>query len=117
MNILIMIMYIISTTSGLVLVKFGSTVGMPISILGSGIKYNINIWTLIGISLYGISFLLYIYLISKYNLGYIIPLLSAFVYILIFAASFLIFKESFTFIKIIAISMIMIGVILLNIQK
>jgi drug/metabolite transporter (DMT)-like permease len=70
-----------------------------------------------GILLYGISFILYLYLISKFQLGYIIPLTSAFVYIFIFVASFLIFNEAFTITKIIGICLIVAGLTFLNLKS
>ena len=57
------------------------------------------------------------YLISKFDLGYIIPLTTALVYVLIFFASFVIFKEAFTALKIVGIVLIVIGVLLLNLKK
>jgi multidrug transporter EmrE-like cation transporter len=71
----------------------------------------------VGIALYGTSFLLYTFLISKYDLGYIIPLTTAFVYVLIFFASFFIFKELFTVFKITGIFLILMGIVLLNLKK
>lgn len=117
MSIIILIAYVLSTSSGLILLKFGTTSGMPISFVENAIKFNFNLYSIIGIFLYGLSFLLYIYLISKFDLGFIIPITTALVYILIFAASFLIFHEVFTVLKIIAISLIIFGVILLNFNK
>jgi multidrug transporter EmrE-like cation transporter len=57
------------------------------------------------------------YLLSKYDLGYIIPLTTALVYMIIFVASYLIFKETFTILKIVGITLIMVGLMLLNIKK
>ena len=117
MSVLILAAYVISTASGLILIKLGTTNGMPVSIVENALKFNINPYVVFGILLYGISFLLYIYLLSKFDLGYIIPITTALVYVLIFIASFVIFKEAFTLIKIAAISLIIFGVILLNISK
>ena len=90
---------------------------MPVSLLGNKVSVNINPFTVGCIALYGVSFLLYIYLISKFDLGYIIPLAAAFVYILIFLASYFIFKEQFTTPKTIGIILIMAGIIFLNLKK
>jgi len=117
MQIILFIAYILSTSSGLILLKLGTTNGLPISFVENAIKFNFNLYSLLGIFLYGCSFLLYIYLISKFDLGFIIQITTALVYILIFTASFFIFKEAFTVIKIAAISLIIFGVILLNLQK
>lgn len=117
MQIILLIAYILSTSSGLILLKLGTTDGLPIAFVENAVKFNLNFYSILGIILYGFSFLLYIYLISKFDLGFIIPITTALVYILIFAASFIIFKEAFTMMKIAAISLIIFGVILLNFNK
>jgi multidrug transporter EmrE-like cation transporter len=81
------------------------------------IHFNVNFYTVSGITLYGVSFMLYTFLISRYDLGYIIPLTTALVYIMIFTASFLLFKESFTLIKLLGIILILCGLALLNFKK
>lgn len=117
MDKLLTVLYIITTTSGLILLKLGTDSGSFVSFVGGKLAWNINLPSVAGIALYGASFLIYMYLVSKFELGYIIPLTTAFVYIIIFIASFLIFHETFTVLKIIAISMIILGVVLLNLNK
>jgi drug/metabolite transporter (DMT)-like permease len=113
---IITLLYILATAVGLVLIKLGSTSGAPVAIIDSKLAFNVNLHIIIGGILYVISFLLYMYLISKFDLGYIIPLTTGLVYALIFIASFFIFKEAFTAIKILAIMMILGGVLLLNVK-
>lgn len=110
-------LYVLTTSSALILLKLGSQSGAPISIVDGRIALHLTLLNVIGILAYGISFIVYMYLISKYDLGYIIPLATALVYVLIFFASFVIFKESFTFTKVAAITLIVLGLILLNIKK
>ena len=117
MSIMLIITYVLSTSSGLILLKLGSTASPLVSFTNHALKFNFNPCSVAGIALYGLSFILYTYLISKFDLGYIIPITTALVYIIIFVASFIIFRESFTILKIIAISLIILGVILLNIHK
>lgn len=117
MSTILIAAYVIATALGLIFIKLGSDAGAPISIIEHSLKFNLNFYTVAGIILYGISFLLYTYLISKFDLGYIIPLTTALVYSIIFVASYFIFHEAFTVIKIAAISLIILGVILLNVNK
>ncbi|HSX14778.1 MAG TPA: hypothetical protein VLE72_02610 [Candidatus Saccharimonadales bacterium] len=109
--------YVITTSLGLIILKLGTRTGLPVSFVDNKVSLNLNLMTITGILFYGISFMTYIYLISKYDLGYIIPLVAAFVYILIFVASFFIFKEVFTATKIIGIGLIMAGLVFLNFKK
>lgn len=115
MQKIILAIYVATTSVGLIILKLGSNAGAPVSYIENKLSFNLNIYSILGIIMYGFSFILYMYLISKYDLGYIIPLTTALVYIIIFIASFLVFKESFTLIKIIGISLIIAGIFLINI--
>ena len=117
MSKIIIGLYVIATSLALVVLKLGSKSGAPAQFTDGKLHVNITPYTIAGILLYGISFLIYMYLISKFDLGYIIPLTTALVYIIIFTASFFIFKESFTMIKIAGIGLIILGLVLLNVKK
>jgi small multidrug resistance pump len=110
--------YAITTSLALIFLKLGTTnVGSPIAFVNNKLALNLGYYSVAGILLYGLSFLIYTYLVSKYDLGYIIPITTALVYILIFIASFVIFKETFTTLKILAIALILVGIVLLNVSK
>jgi drug/metabolite transporter (DMT)-like permease len=115
MSKLIIALYVATTSLALIVLKLGTTHASGWKI--DKVAMQINLYTVLGIALYGISFLLYIYLISKYDLGYIIPLVTAFVYILIFTASFFIFKEAFTAMKVVGITLIVAGLVFLNLNR
>lgn len=117
MSQLILAIYAITTSLALVFLKLGTSTGAPISYVDHKVIFNLGFYTISGIFLYGVSFLVYTYLISKYDLGYIIPIATALVYILIFVASFVIFKEVFTAVKIVGICLILSGLVLLNLSK
>jgi drug/metabolite transporter (DMT)-like permease len=117
MSEIILAIYAATSSLALIFLKLGSKTGAPVSYIDHRLVFNLGFYVISGVFLYGVSFIIYTYLISKYDLGYIIPVATALVYILIFIASFIIFKESFTVAKIAGISMILIGAILLNINK
>jgi drug/metabolite transporter (DMT)-like permease len=117
MSKIIISLYALATSLALIVLKLGAKEGSPVQFIDHRLHFNINLYTVAGIGLYGTSFLLYVYLISKYDLGYIIPLTTALVYILVFVASFLIFKESFTVMKTIGIALIITGLLFLNQKK
>ncbi len=117
MTKIIIALYVAATSAALVVIKLGTKHGAPLSYLENKLHFNINPLVILGIFLYGISFLLYIYLISKFDLGYIIPLTTALVYIVIFTASYLIFKEVFTATKILGIALIVTGLVFLNLKR
>ncbi len=117
MSKLLIALYALTTSLALVVLKLGSKGGAPAEFINGKLHLNLTPYTLLGIFLYGTSFLLYIYLISKFQLGYIIPLTTALVYILVFLASFFIFNEAFTLLKSIGIILIVAGLVLLNFKK
>lgn len=112
-----LIVYVITTALGLVLIKLGSTTASIVEIIDGKLIFHPSVLNVIGVLLYGVSFVLYTYLISKNDLGFIIPTTTALVYVLVFVASFVVFKESFTIQKIIAIALILVGVMLLNLKR
>lgn len=116
-NIIFIALYVLATSSGLILLKLSTASGFPVALVDGRLSFNFNLLSVIGIVLYGLSFLLYFYLISKFNLGYIIPLTTALVYIMIFVASYFVFHEVFTILKITGITLIIGGLILLNLGK
>lgn len=115
-NILLLV-YVLTSTAGLVLLKLGGQSGAPISFIEGKLHLNLGLFAIGGIFLYGVSFLLYTYLIAKNDLSYIIPISTALVYVGIFMASFLLFHEAFTALKVTGILLILGGVILLNLGK
>ncbi len=114
---LILFFYVAATSLALIFVKLGTSSGLPVKMVDSKLQFSFNPFAISGIVLYGISFVLYMYLLSKYDLGYIIPLTAALIYGIIFIASYLIFHEVFTATKITGILLIVAGLIFLNIQK
>ncbi len=114
---LIIAAYVLATSGALIVLKLGAKSGAPAEFINGKLQLHLTPYTISGIALYGLSFLLYIYLISKYDLGYIIPLTTAFVYIFIFIASYFIFNEVFTVFKIIGIGLIIVGLAFLNLRS
>lgn len=113
----ILTLYVLATSAALVALKWGGKSGAPIDSVDNKLAFNFNSYIITGIVFYGISFVLYTYLIAKYDLGYIVPLTTALVYVLIFTASYFIFDEVFTAFKIAGIVLIVSGLALLNVNK
>lgn len=111
---IIIFAYVITTSAALIIMKIGAQDGMPVSIIGGKFSINLNPAFLIGMFLYVVSFVTYVYLISTYDLGYIVPLLASFVYVLTFTAAYFVFDEVFTLMKLLGIALILAGLILLN---
>ncbi|WML35068.1 EamA family transporter [Clostridium sp. OS1-26] len=100
---------------GQVLVKYGA-VNLELNFAASHIFSSIlsilkNAPVMLGIISYGLSFLLWIKVLSKVELSYAYPMVSI-GYILIMFFSYFIFKENISLIRISGVIFIIIGVVL-----
>ena len=109
--------YILATSLALIVIKLSTNAEALLTVHNGQLLVTVHPLIFLGIVLYGISFLLYTYLLAHFNLGFIVPVTTALVYIIVFTASFLFFKESFTTGKVIGIGFIIVGLLLLNSTK
>lgn len=108
---LLFIIYVICASSGLVLFKTG-TINQTWAINIFGI--NITLKMIFGIVCYGISFLLWLYIVSQLNLTFAMPLSVALVNTLVVIESCLVLKEKLTITQGIGIFIIIVGVIVMT---
>ena len=116
-NIILIAVYIILTIAGVVLFKLGTQKDFLVSIATGVFTLKISLMSIIGLVCYLCSFLMYMFLISKFDLTYIVPVTTGIVQVATFVLAIMIFKESVTVSKVVATGLILIGVILLNIKK
>ena len=111
MLVLLFMLYIILTTSGLILFKLGTNVtDFNFNIFGLHLALSYKM--LLGIICYGFSFLLWLYLVSKNNLTIIMPLSVAITNTLIVLCSLYFLHEKITLLQGIGIFIIIFGVVL-----
>lgn len=115
-NRLTIALYILISVISLILLKLGTSGGL-VTVTATDITLNITPLAIIGILCYGFSFLIYTILISRFDLGFIVSITTAFIYIIVFIVSFFMFEEQFTLMKIIAIGCILSGLIILNLRS
>jgi len=70
-----------------------------------------------GLLFYITSFLLFLVIVTRYNLSYIYPLLAGCVYVAVFIASVIILKEKVSFLTVGGMIVILIGILILNLEK
>ncbi len=80
------------------------------------VNIAVSIWSFVGIICYAISFLLYLIVISKFNLGFIIPILGGVINIMILIVAYFILKEALTFHMLLGAVIIVIGIVIMNIS-
>lgn len=116
MQYLLLGLYLLFTTSGLVLMKLGNNAG-TIAINQGTLNFTINLISLLGLILYVVSFLLFTKIVTSYDLSYILPILTGIVQILSLIAALVIFKEHVTIQGFIGIALIIVGIIVMNFKK
>ncbi len=116
MNIILFIIYVILSSSGLVLFKLGTTnTNINFNLFGVHLAFSLKM--IIGILCYGFSFLLWLYLVSKLNLTIAMPLSVALVNTLVIVESCIFLNEKITLIQGIGIFIIILGVSLIGWRK
>ena len=115
-NVILFITYVLLSSSGLILFKLGSlNPNIDLNIIGLSI--SISLKSIIGILCYGISFILWMIIVSRMNLTIAMPLSVAIVNTLVVVGSCLILKERITTTQTLGIIIIIIGVSLIGIKK
>ncbi len=117
MKIIMIAIYLILTVAGLILYKKGTTEDFLINITNKTVQIKLSLTSIFGLICYLCSFLIYMLILPKFDLTYIMPLMSAFSSISIYVLSILVLKESITIFGIIGTIIIVIGVLLINIKR
>ena len=116
MQYLLLGLYLLFTTSGLIFMKLGNNAG-TIAINQGTLNFTINLVSMLGLFLYIISFLLFTKIVTSYDLSYILPILTGITQILSLIAALIIFKEHVTIKGFVGIALIIIGIIIMNFKK
>lgn len=112
MNWFVILLYVIMAVGGQVLFKLGTQRDFGMTVGLRSVKVEFSWISLVGVVCYICSFLLYLFLISKYNLNRIIPVLIGMTYTFTLGASIFVFRETFTTVHCIGIVLIFVGVLL-----
>lgn len=115
-NIILFILYVLLSSSGLILFKLGS-LNPNINIGLLGLNFTISIKSIIGILCYGVSFILWMIIVSRMNLTVAMPLSVAIVNTLVVLGSCIFLKEKITLVQGIGIFIIIFGVSLISVKK
>ncbi|MEG2646061.1 MAG: hypothetical protein RSA08_03410 [Clostridia bacterium] len=108
--------YIVLTLSGLVLMKLGGNPG-ALSFKNSDLMFSINWVSAIGFICYICSFLLFTRIVVKFDLSYILPIVTGIIQILTLIFAAIIFKEKFTIQSIIGAALVILGIIVMNFKS
>lgn len=110
---LLFIIYVILTSAGLILFKLGSE-NLAIGIKNASLFFNLSFTSLIGLLCYLASFILWMYILSKNEVSFILPLGVAVTNVVILLASHFILGEQVSTNAILGIALIIIGVVVMK---
>jgi drug/metabolite transporter (DMT)-like permease len=112
-NILLIVLYVIFAVSGSTLIKYGSLSKVASFVTVPIIHMSLSLVTILGVLCYGLSFLLYIFLLTKFDLSFISPLTIGLVYVLLMFTAVIIFGEQFTLLKSVGCAIILAGILMI----
>ncbi len=115
-NIILFILYVLLSSSGLILFKLGSNnPNLSFGLFDLTIHFSIK--SIIGILCYGTSFLLWMIIVSRMNLTIAMPLSVAIVNTIVVVSSCLILKEKITLNQAVGIFVVILGVSIMTYGK
>lgn len=117
MQVILVILYLVLTISGLILYKLGANQEFLFTIMNGMFSIKMSIISIIGLICYLGSFLIYMLILPKFNLSYIMPIVSAVSYLGIFILSIIVLKEKVSTSGIIGSIIILIGILIMNFDK
>lgn len=104
------IIYAVCSVAGLMLIKTAGSAGFVLA----GIRLN---WkTLLGLLIYFGGFLLYLYLVQKYPLSYVFPIVIGLNYVSVVLAAALILGEGIRIWQWLGIAAVFAGILLMNVK-
>ena len=112
--LLVSTVYLAFALSGMTMIKMGhdSVNGIKIPLIGM-----ISIKTMIGIILYGLGFLVFVFFVSKLKVSVVIPVVSGIYSGVVAVIGVLVFREKLTIGQIIGIVLVVLGTIVVGVFK
>lgn len=116
MKLVLIVVYLILTVSGVVLMKAGGNPG-TLALKDGTISFGIHWVSAIGFLCYIASFLLFTRIVVMFDLSYIYPIITGIVQIATLIVSAVVFKEQITWQVVVGASLIIIGIVIMNINR
>jgi len=116
MKVILVIIYLILTVSGVILMKKGGNAG-KIAITAGEFNLSISLISCLGFLCYIGSFLLYTRIVMMFdNLSYITPICTGLAQIMTILGAWLILKEQLTGLTIGGIALVIAGIVVMNLK-
>ncbi|MBD7910222.1 hypothetical protein [Clostridium cibarium] len=116
-NYIIVAIYLTLSVAGMVLFKLGCQKDFLLNVSTGVFSMKISLLSIVGLLCYIGSFLLYMFLLTIFDMSYIYPITTGIVQVLTAVFAVFVFNEVFTVHKVIGTIFILIGVVLISIKK
>lgn len=111
------LIYVGFSVGGLILLKIGTSNQFELGITNGVFNLKINIYLLLGMLLYIMSFVTSLIAMKSMNLSFFYPVSAGLGYVCVCILSYFVLKESISLRQLIGMSLILVGVIIMNIRK
>ena len=112
-TVIIIIMYVIAGVGGQLLFKYGTNKKFEFAIAAGNISVSFNWMIIVGILSYVVSFLLFLVLLSKFNISRITPILVGLNYCMMLVGAAFFLHEKITVVNMIGIATIFAGIMIM----
>ena len=117
LNIALIVLYVIFAVGGSTLIKYGGLDKAATLLSIPLVNVSMSLVSFFGVICYGLSFILYILLLNKFDLSFISPLTIGIVYVLLMLTAVVVFNEQFTLLKTVGCVLILVGVLIIALNK
>ncbi len=114
-TVVVCAVYLLLSLAGVTFIKSGHNTESILEIPGIGLSLSLR--TVIGIIFYGLSFLVFVFWVSKLNIGIVIPVVSGLFCCAVTAIGYFVFKENISIGQLAGISLIIIGTFIVGAVK
>jgi len=113
LTIVMIILYVVLGVGGQLMFKYGTNKKFEIAILNGNFNVSFNWMIIVGLLSYAISFILFMVLISKFNISKITPILIGLNYSAMLIGALIFLHEKISLPNLIGIAIIFIGVMII----
>ena len=117
MIVLLFILYVSISATGLTLIKMGTMRYSTLLINSSGFELKINWILALGLCIYVLSFILSIIVMKNMNLSFFYPISAGLVYILVSVLGFFVLHESISKFQLVGMGIVLAGIVIMNIGR
>jgi len=110
--LLLCVVYAFFTVFALVLLRMGG--GLDVSFLNSSFNISMSIYVIVGLLLYVLSFVVYLFIVPRLTFTRTFPILNGTIYTLVVMSGVIVFREKITIQHVAGILVVLLGVLILG---